>query len=146
MKTVIFHGRAGQPVPQLADLLAAAALQDGLFSQSWRVFSITPVRGPIAAVARIADHYIRARTEMTIQADLAVVLDPTLIPLLGASPAPAVLTAPLPARLPLPAGWQVLAVPPIAADRETLAVWIAAVARASGLVSEAGAAAAVKVS
>lgn len=146
MKTVIFHGRSGQPAAQLADLLAAAALQDGLFSQSWRVFSITPVRGPIAAVARIADHYIRARTEMTIQADLAVVLDPTLIPLLGASPASAVLTAPLPARLPLPAGWQVLEVPPIAVDREILAVWISAVARASGLVSEAGVAAAVKVS
>lgn len=142
MTTVIFHGRAGQPVPRLAELLAAAALRDGRFSQTWRVFSITPVRGPIAAVTRVSDRYIRERAPMTVKADWAVVLDPSLIPHLGAQPAPRVLCAPPPPGVALPAGWQRLEVPAFSSEPEVLSAWAVAVAEATGLASPEAAAAA----
>lgn len=142
MTTVIFHGRAGQPVPRLAELLAAAALRDGRFSQTWRVFAITPVRGPIAAVTRVSDRYIRERAPVAVKADWAVVLDPSLMPHLGTQPGVRVLCASPSPRLALPDGWRKLDVPPFGSDPKALSAWAVAVAEATGLVSKESAAAA----
>lgn len=146
MREIVVHGRAGQPVAATAEAIAAAALLDGKYSQTWRVFGITPIRGPISAVARVSPGYIRERGTARWEADCAVVLDPTLLrhidPARGLKPGGIVLVAVRGGARPSVwrPGWQAVEVPdsPQAGPQALL---LREIARRTGILTEGAVAA-----
>lgn len=78
MYQVRLHGRGGQGVVTAAELLAAAAIADGLYAQAFPSFGSERTGAPVAAYCRIDDRPIRSR-EPVADPDAVLVLDPTLL-------------------------------------------------------------------
>jgi pyruvate ferredoxin oxidoreductase gamma subunit len=78
MYQVRLHGRGGQGVVTAAELLAAAAIADGLYAQAFPSFGSERTGAPVAAYCRIDGKPIRSR-EPVADPDAVLVLDPTLL-------------------------------------------------------------------
>jgi pyruvate ferredoxin oxidoreductase gamma subunit len=78
VKEIRFHGRGGQGAVTAADLLAMAAFYEGRYSQSFPSFGTERRGAPVLAFARIANSFIRRRSQI-YSPDYVVVLDPSLI-------------------------------------------------------------------
>ena len=74
-----WHGRGGQGAVTAAEILATAAISEGLYAQAFPEFGTERRGAPVVAYNRIADHPIYAR-EPILNPDYVVVLDPTLPP------------------------------------------------------------------
>jgi pyruvate ferredoxin oxidoreductase gamma subunit len=81
MLEVIVHGRGGQGAVTLSQLIAIAAFYEGKYSQAFPIFGIERRGAPAAAYVRIDDKPILLRQQI-YEADIIVVLDPTLLSLL----------------------------------------------------------------
>ena len=82
MLEIIFHGRGGQGAVTAANLLVAAALQDGSKGvQAFPLFGAERRGAPVRAFARISDSEIDLRSQV-YRPDMVVVLDASLIKLL----------------------------------------------------------------
>lgn len=81
MLEVIIHGRGGQGAVTLSQLIAIASFYEGKYSQAFPVFGIERRGAPAAAFVRISDNPILSRQQI-YEADVIVILDPTLINLL----------------------------------------------------------------
>jgi pyruvate ferredoxin oxidoreductase gamma subunit len=78
MKEVRIHGRGGQGVVTSAELLAAAAFDDGKFSQAFPFFGFERRGAPIVSFVRIDKCPIRLRSHI-YNPDYVIVQDPTLL-------------------------------------------------------------------
>lgn len=78
MKEVRIHGRGGQGVVTSAELLAAAAFDDGKFSQAFPFFGFERRGAPIVSFVRIDKYPIRLRSHI-YNPDYVIVQDPTLL-------------------------------------------------------------------
>ena len=74
-----WHGRGGQGAVTAAEILATAAISEGLYAQAFPEFGTERRGAPVVAYNRIADHPIYDR-EPVLHPDYVVVLDPTLPP------------------------------------------------------------------
>ncbi|HTZ43382.1 MAG TPA: 2-oxoacid:acceptor oxidoreductase family protein [Jatrophihabitans sp.] len=72
------HGRGGQGVVTLAELIALAAFDSGHEAQAIPSFGSERMGAPVMAFCRIADRPIRTRQPVT-RPDLVAVCDPTLL-------------------------------------------------------------------
>ncbi len=75
---ILFYGRGGQGGVTAANILALAALKEGLYGQGFPFFGAERRGAPVKAFARLSDKPIR-RHGMFSDADVLVVLDPGLI-------------------------------------------------------------------
>lgn len=75
---VRLHGRGGQGVVTAAELIASAAIADGLYAQAFPSFGSERTGAPVAAYCRIDDKPIRSR-EPVADPDAILVLDATLL-------------------------------------------------------------------
>ncbi len=75
---VRLHGRGGQGVVTAAELIASAAIADGLYAQAFPSFGSERTGAPVAAYCRIDDKPIRSR-EPVADPDAVLVLDATLL-------------------------------------------------------------------
>ena len=78
MFQVRIHGRGGQGVVTAAELLSAAAFQDGLHAQAFPSFGSERTGAPVVAYCRISESQIRLR-EPIMQPDALIIQDPTLL-------------------------------------------------------------------
>jgi len=78
MIEIIFFGRGGQGGVTAAELLAKAAIRDGLYSQAFPFFGTERRGTPVQAFARISDEPIETASHI-YEPDIIVVLDPTLL-------------------------------------------------------------------
>ena len=78
MIEIRFHGRGGQGAVTAAELLAQAAITNGMYAQGFPSFGPERRGAPVTAFLRVSDSpiYLRERIEFP---DVVVVLDPTLI-------------------------------------------------------------------
>jgi pyruvate ferredoxin oxidoreductase gamma subunit len=83
MIEVRFHGRGGQGAVTSAEIVAQAAINEGLYAQAFPNFGPERRGAPVLAFLRVSDKPIRIRSKV-YQPDVIVILDPTL--LLSASP------------------------------------------------------------
>ena len=83
MIEVRFHGRGGQGAVTSAEIIAQAAINEGLYAQAFPNFGPERRGAPVLAFLRVSDKPIRIRSKV-YQPDVIVILDPTL--LLSASP------------------------------------------------------------
>jgi pyruvate ferredoxin oxidoreductase gamma subunit len=72
------HGRGGQGGVTLAELVALAAIEEGMYGQSMPSFGPERRGAPILAFLRISDEPILIRAEID-EPDVVVVLDPSLL-------------------------------------------------------------------
>lgn len=72
------HGRGGQGVVTLAELLAQAAFESGHEAQAFPSFGSERMGAPVMAFCRIDDAPIRTRQPVT-HPDVVVICDPTLL-------------------------------------------------------------------
>jgi pyruvate ferredoxin oxidoreductase gamma subunit len=72
------HGRGGQGVVTAAELLSAAAFQDGKHAQAFPSFGSERTGAPVISYCRISDQKIRLR-EPVLAPDAIVIQDPTLL-------------------------------------------------------------------
>jgi pyruvate ferredoxin oxidoreductase gamma subunit len=79
---VRFHGRGGQGVVTAAELLSAAAFDQGLAAQAIPSFGSERTGAPVVAYCRLADRPIRSH-DPVITPDVVVVQDPTMLHLPG---------------------------------------------------------------
>ncbi len=77
MFTVRIHGRDGQDVATLAELLAVAAFLEDRYAQAFPSFGAQRAGAPVAACCRIDDEPIRTR-EPVDAPDAVVVTDPSI--------------------------------------------------------------------
>ncbi|NJH73417.1 pyruvate synthase, partial [Salmonella enterica subsp. enterica serovar Anatum] len=81
---VRWHGRGGQGAVSWAELLARAAINEGKYGQAFPSFGPERRGAPVLAFVRIdSAQPIMVRAEIT-QPDVVVVLDPSLLPPVGA--------------------------------------------------------------
>jgi pyruvate ferredoxin oxidoreductase gamma subunit len=74
-----WHGRGGQGAVTSAELLAQAAINEGMYAQAFPAFGAERRGAPVVAFVRIdSSHPIRIRAEIT-EPDIVVVLDPGLL-------------------------------------------------------------------
>ncbi|NIM46070.1 MAG: pyruvate synthase [Nitrososphaeria archaeon] len=81
MKTLIevrWHGRGGQGVVTVSELLARAALHEGKYVQAFPEFGPERMGAPIRAFTRICDKYIDTHSSV-YNPDIVIVIDPTLL-------------------------------------------------------------------
>ncbi len=78
MLEIRIHGRGGQGSVTAAHLIAAAAFYDGQFSQGFPNFGVERRGAPVTAYARIAQKFIRLRSQIT-QPDYIIIQDSSLI-------------------------------------------------------------------
>ena len=83
MIEVRFHGRGGQGAVTSVEILAQAAIKEGLFAQAFPSFGPERRGAPVQAFFRVSEEPIRIRSKV-YEPDVIVILDPTL--LLSASP------------------------------------------------------------
>jgi len=83
MIEVRFHGRGGQGAVTSVELLAQAAIAEGLYAQAFPSFGPERRGAPVQAFFRVSDKPIKLRSKV-YEPDAIVVLDPTL--LLSANP------------------------------------------------------------
>ncbi len=74
-----WHGRGGQGAVTAAEMLAIAAINEGLFAQAFPEFGTERRGAPVVAYNRIADHPVYER-EPVLNPDYVIILDPTLPP------------------------------------------------------------------
>jgi len=74
---VRWHGRGGQGAVTSAELVALAAINKGLYAQSFPSFGPERRGAPVQAFLRVGDERIRVRSEIT-SPDIVVVLNPDL--------------------------------------------------------------------
>ncbi len=77
MKEIRFHGRGGQGVVTAAEVLAAAALYEGKYGQSFPFFGPERRGAPVVSYLRVDESPIRHR-QGVYAPDAVVVLDPQL--------------------------------------------------------------------
>jgi 2-oxoacid:acceptor oxidoreductase gamma subunit (pyruvate/2-ketoisovalerate family) len=78
---IVFHGRGGQGAVTAANLLAAAALQDGNKGvQAFPLFGAERRGAPVKAFARISGEEIHLRSEI-YNPDIVIVLDESIMDL-----------------------------------------------------------------
>jgi len=82
MHEVRFHGRGGQGAVTSAELLAQAAIAEGMSAQAFPSFGPERRGAPVIAYARVADEPIRVRTAIQ-EPSLVIVLDPSLLSLVA---------------------------------------------------------------
>ncbi len=76
---IVFHGRGGQGAVTAANLLAAAALNDGNKGvQAFPFFGAERRGAPVRAFARISDKEVNLRSEIYVP-DIVIVLDESII-------------------------------------------------------------------
>jgi len=75
---VRWHGRGGQGVVTAGELLAQAALIEGMDFQSFPEFSAERSGAPVTAYTRISSSVIHIQSAV-VEPDIVVVLDPTLL-------------------------------------------------------------------
>lgn len=75
---VRLHGRGGQGIVTMAELLALAAFNDGHEAQAFPSFGSERTGAPVMSFCRIADKPIRLR-EPVLEPDALVIADPTLL-------------------------------------------------------------------
>lgn len=80
MHEVRFHGRGGQGAVTSAELLAHAAIAEGLSAQAFPSFGPERRGAPVIAFSRVSDKHIRLRTVIQ-EPTLVIVLDPSLLDL-----------------------------------------------------------------
>jgi pyruvate ferredoxin oxidoreductase gamma subunit len=78
MIEVRFHGRGGQGAVTSAELIAQAAINEGLYAQAFPNFGPERRGAPVLAFLRVSDKQIRIRSKV-YQPDAIVILDPTLL-------------------------------------------------------------------
>lgn len=78
MIEIRFHGRGGQGAVIASKLLAVAFFKDGRFVQSFPSFGVERRGAPVQAFTRMADEYIRVRSQIYTP-DHVIVLDRTLL-------------------------------------------------------------------
>jgi pyruvate ferredoxin oxidoreductase gamma subunit len=83
MIEVRFHGRGGQGAVTSVEILAQAAISQGLYAQAFPSFGPERRGAPVQAFFRVSDKAIRIRSKV-YEPDAIVILDPTL--LLSANP------------------------------------------------------------
>lgn len=74
---VRWHGRGGQGAVTSAELIALAAINKGIYGQSFPSFGPERRGAPVQAFLRVSDEPIRIRSEIT-NPDIVVVLNPDL--------------------------------------------------------------------
>jgi len=77
---VRWHGRGGQGAVTAAELLAHAAIEEGLYAQAMPSFGAERRGAPVQAFNRISDRPIRTRGSIK-EPDVVVVIDETLLSL-----------------------------------------------------------------
>ena len=83
MIEVRFHGRGGQGAVTSAEIIAQAAINEGLYAQAFPNFGPERRGAPVLSFLRVSDKPIRIRSKV-YEPDVIVILDPTL--LLSVSP------------------------------------------------------------
>ncbi len=78
MLEIRWHGRGGQGAVTAAELLAKAAIAEGLWAQAFPAFGPERRGAPVLAFTRISDNPIKMRVQV-YEPDVVVVLDPSLI-------------------------------------------------------------------
>jgi pyruvate ferredoxin oxidoreductase gamma subunit len=78
MIEVRFHGRGGQGAVTSAELVAQAAIHEGIYAQAFPNFGPERRGAPVLAFLRVSDKQIRIRSKV-YQPDVIVILDPTLL-------------------------------------------------------------------
>jgi pyruvate ferredoxin oxidoreductase gamma subunit len=78
MKQIRIHGRGGQGVVSMAEVLAIAFFKDGKISQAFPSFGVERSGAPIQSFVRISDKEISSR-EHVYNPDILIVLDDSLI-------------------------------------------------------------------
>lgn len=78
MLEVRFHGRGGQGVVTMANLLGEAAAYDDLYSAAFPIYGAERRGAEIESYCRISPHPIRVTSPIT-EPDVVVVIDPTLM-------------------------------------------------------------------
>jgi pyruvate ferredoxin oxidoreductase gamma subunit len=78
MIEVRIHGRGGQGVVTAAELLSAAAFEEGLHAQAFPSFGSERSGAPVVSYCRFAEAPIRTR-EPVAEPDALIVQDPTLL-------------------------------------------------------------------
>ena len=72
-----FHGRGGQGAVTAANILASAAVLEGLYAQAFPYFGAERRGAPVEAYARISDRPIERHSQVR-EPDVVVVLDPEI--------------------------------------------------------------------
>lgn len=78
LKQIRIHGRGGQGAVTCAELLAAAAFDDGKECQAFPFFGVERRGAPVTAFCRISDDAIRTH-EQVYEPDYVMVLDASLL-------------------------------------------------------------------
>src|SRR5581483_10456113 len=78
MFSVRFHGRGGQGVVTAAELLAAAAFNEGRHAQAFPSFGSERMGAPVMSFCRIDDKPIRTHEPVT-EPDALIIQDQTLL-------------------------------------------------------------------
>ena len=78
MLEIRWHGRGGQGAVTAAELLAKAAIAEGLWAQAFPAFGPERRGAPVLAFTRISDHPIKLRVQI-YEPDVVAVLDPSLM-------------------------------------------------------------------
>lgn len=78
MTEIRWHGRGGQGAVASAEMLALAAIDEGMAAQAFPSFGPERRGAPVMAFTRVSDEYIHIRTGIT-EPDVVVVLDPTVM-------------------------------------------------------------------
>ncbi|WP_309492625.1 pyruvate ferredoxin oxidoreductase subunit gamma [Candidatus Hecatella orcuttiae] len=78
MKEIRWHGRGGQGVVTVSQLLAYAALREGKYVQAFPEFGPERTGAPVLGFTRISEKPIHVHSQV-YEPDVAVVLDPTLM-------------------------------------------------------------------
>jgi len=79
LKEIRIHGRGGQGVVTLAELIALSAYYDGKKVQAFPSFGVERRGAPIESFVRISDHPITRRDQI-INPNYLIILDETLLP------------------------------------------------------------------
>ncbi len=82
MIEIRLHGRGGQGAVTSAELLALAAINQGLYGQAFPSFGPERRGAPVVAFCRIDDKPIRIRANIS-RPDLVLVLDPSILRLVN---------------------------------------------------------------
>jgi len=78
MTEIRFHGRGGQGAVTSAELVAQAAISEGLYAQAFPNFGPERRGAPVLSFLRVSEKPIRIRSKV-YQPDVIVILDPTLL-------------------------------------------------------------------
>ena len=78
MLEVRFHGRGGQGAVTSAEIIAQAAIKQGMSAQAFPSFGPERRGAPVQAFLRLSDRPIRLRSKV-YKPDSVLILDPTLV-------------------------------------------------------------------